>query len=110
MRGSWFFLLMASICLEGLGRRYLPGIPSVTFLLLKDVLLVIGVFLFRPTPSVSRVSKYLFRGFEIFWIAAFMWTVIEVANPDQQSIPVALVGLRGYWLWWLAPVGIAVAL
>src|SRR5450755_2630444 len=110
MRGAWFFLLMASICLEGLGRRYLPDIPSSAFLLLKDVLLVIGFLQFRPTASVTRVSQYLFRGFGVFWIGGFIWTVIEVVNPEQQSIPLALVGLRAYWLWWLAPAVIAVAL
>ena len=35
------------------------------------------------------------------WVA-FIWTVIEVFNPDQLSKLLALVGLRAYWLWWLA--------
>ena len=38
----WFASLMACICLEGLGRRYLPQIPLIAFYFLKDVVLLIG--------------------------------------------------------------------
>jgi hypothetical protein len=110
MRGSWFFLLIASICLEGLGRRYIPAIPSIAFYLFKDAVLLLGYALFRPTPTVNRVLQYLYRGFGVFWLAGFLWTLIEVANPSHQSLPLALLGLRAYWLWWLAPAVIAVAL
>jgi hypothetical protein len=107
MQSYWFFLLMASICLEGLGRKYLPQIPSIAFYFAKDFVLVAGYFLFKPPPSVRRVSKMLYRGFGVFWMAALLWTVIEVFNPEHESGALAIIGLRAYWLWWLAPVVIA---
>ena len=33
MEAIWFTALFSSICLEGLGRRYLPGVPSFGVLL-----------------------------------------------------------------------------
>ena len=30
-----------------------------------------------------------------------------MANPDQRSIELALLGFRSYWLWWLAPLVVA---
>lgn len=41
------------------------------------------------------------------WVAAFGWTLLEIANPEQPSLLLALIGLRGYWLWWIAPPLIA---
>ena len=42
MQTYWFLALMASICLEGLGRKYLPAVPSIAFYLLKDFVLLFG--------------------------------------------------------------------
>jgi hypothetical protein len=103
MEAAWFTVLFSSICLEGLGRRYLPGVPSVAFYFLKDVILLIGFLLFRPGPGVSKVARYLYQGFGLFWVVGFVWTVIELFNPEQQSFLLGIVGLRAYWLWWLAP-------
>ena len=44
---SGSLLLLAAICLEGLGRRYLPAIPSAVFYFLKDVVLLVGLIRFR---------------------------------------------------------------
>jgi hypothetical protein len=107
MQTYWFLALVSSICLEGLGRRYVPQIPTIAFYFLKDIVLLAGFVFFRPSASVVRIGKYLFRGFGIAWIAAFIWTVCEAANPEQTSIVLAMVGLRAYWLWWLAPFVIA---
>jgi hypothetical protein len=107
LRTFWFFLLTASICLEGLGRRYLPQVPAVAFYLLKDVVLLFGFLMFRPPVSVSRFGSYLYRGFAVFWVAAFGWTLLESLNPAHKSVALAALGLRAYWLWWLAPVVIA---
>jgi hypothetical protein len=103
MRSLWFFLLMASICLEGLGRRYLPGVPSAAFYFAKDVVLVGGYFLFPIPPSVPRTIKLLYRGFGGFWTLALLWTLVECLNPEHQSIPLAILGMRAYWFWFLAP-------
>jgi hypothetical protein len=110
MQTYWFFTLIASICLEGLGRKYLPSIPSVAFYLLKDLVLLFGFVMFKPPESLRRIYKALYRGFGVFWIAAFMWTLVEVANPEQQSFALAVLGLRAYWLWWIAPLVIATVL
>ena len=110
MQGLWFLVLVSTICLEGLGRRYLPQIPSVAFYFLKDPVLLLGFYLFRPSAEIRRVSAFLYRGFGVVWIAGLVWTVIEIFNPAQQSFLLALLGLRAYWLWWIAPPIIAAAL
>jgi hypothetical protein len=107
---GWFIALISAICLEGLGRKYLPGVPDAAYYFLKDAVLLFGYLRFRPSRTTWRTVRYLYRGFEIAFLASFVWTLIEVFNPDQQSKPLALVGLRAYWLWWLAPPVIATAL
>jgi hypothetical protein len=102
--------LFWSICLEGLGRKYLPSIPSVAFYLLKDVVLLMGYLSFRASPTASRVVKSLYGGFQPFWFAAFGWTIIEIFNPAQANLALGLLGLRAYWIWWFAPVIVASAL
>src|SRR6266700_2873693 len=39
----WFALLLSAICLEGLGRRYLPSVPSTVFYFFKDAVLIVGL-------------------------------------------------------------------
>ena len=107
METVWFVSLIGAICLEGLGRKYLPAIPPPAFYFFKDIVLLFGYLRFRPTPPVQRVARYLYRGFEAFFFASFGWTIIEIFNPDQQSKALGLIGMRAYWLWWLAPVVIA---
>jgi hypothetical protein len=107
MKKLWFLALLCSICLEGLGRKYLPGVPSVAFYLFKDIVLIVGYLRLRPAPEVDRVWRYLYRGFGIAWIGAVGWTILEALNPEGQSVVLAAIGLRAYWLWWLAPAIIA---
>src|SRR3954452_4023797 len=107
MKVAWFIALFSSICLEGLGRKYLPTIPAVTFYFLKDAVLVIGYFRFRPPLPVRSLQRYLYRGFESVWIAGMAWTVLEMFNPEHTSFALALLGIRAYWLWWMAPPIIA---
>jgi hypothetical protein len=107
METLWFIALISAICLEGLGRKYLPAVPDAAFYFLKDVVLLFGYLRFRPTALIRRTTKYLYRGFEMAWGATFIWTLIEVFNPSQLSKPLALIGLRAYWLWWMAPPVIA---
>src|SRR5450631_740160 len=110
MELAWFTALISAICFEGLGRKYLHVIPDAVFYFLKDVILLFGYLRFRPSPTTWRVAKHLYSGFQLAFLAAFIWTLIEVFNPEQQSKPLALVGLRAYWLWWLAPPIIATVL
>lgn len=107
MQTVWFISLISAICLEGLGRKYFPAVPEPVFYFLKDLVLLFGYLRFRPSAQIRRTAKFLYRGFEVAWLAAFVWTLIEVFNPEQQSKILALIGLRAYWLWWLAPPVIA---
>jgi hypothetical protein len=110
MATVWFIVLVSAICLEGLGRKYLPGVPAAAFYFFKDVVLLFGYFRFRPTAVVRRTVKYLYRGFGAALIFGIIWTIVEMFNPESQSTALALVGLRAYWVWWLAPPVIACAL
>lgn len=110
MEVAWFVALVSAICLEGLGRRYLPFIPSGAFYFLKDAVLLLGYFLFRPSGEVGRLVTYLYRGFAIFFVISIGWTVAEVFNPSQASLSLGIIGLRSYWLWWFAPPVVASAL
>src|SRR5437868_3637914 len=106
----WFASLICSICLEGLGRRYLTQIPSTAFYFLKDIILLFGFVRYRPPPDVSSLVRYLYRGFSVAWIVGLVWTLIELFNPEQQSFVLGVIGLRAYWLWWVAPPLLATAL
>src|SRR5262245_37746999 len=105
MQFAWFLALIFSICLEGLGRKYLPAIPSAFFYFLKDIVLVIGYFVLKPPLEVRRAVRWLFRGFTGLMVVSIAWTVVELCNPSLASITLGLIGLRAYWLWMiLAPV------
>ena len=110
MKTVWFAALAATMCLEGLGRRYLAFIPSAAFYFLKDFVLLVGYVRFRPTRPVVRAMRLLYRGFEVFWVTSLFWTLAEMFNPSGQSMMLALIGIRSYWLWWLAPAVIATVL
>jgi hypothetical protein len=107
MQSIWFAVLASTICLEGLGRKYLPQVPAVAFYFLKDAVLLFGLWRFRPAAVVTRTGRHLFRGFGVALAIAIVWTVLELLNPLQESMPLGLLGLRAYWLWWLAPFVIA---
>ena len=107
MRTAWFIALVASICFEGLGRKFLPTIPSAVFYFTKDVVLIVGLLRFRPGADIRRTSRYLYRGYQLFLALSIIWTVLQVFNPEQKSAILALIGLRAYWLWWLAPMLVA---
>jgi hypothetical protein len=110
MQTYWFVTLLSAICLEGLGRKYLPSVPSALFYFFKDLVLLSGYFVLRVPPEIKRTAKALFGGFTPLIVAAIAWTVLECLNPASQSIPLSLIGLRAYWLWWVAPVIVATAL
>jgi hypothetical protein len=107
VKTAWYIALVAAICFEGLGRKYLPQIPAVAFYFIKDVVLLFGYLRFRPPAHIGKVSEYLYRGFKVVWIVGFAWTVLQAFNPEHGSAALALIGLRAYWLWWAAPPIIA---
>jgi hypothetical protein len=107
MQKFWYTALVCAICLEGLGRKYLPQIPSLVFYFLKDAVLLVGFVWFRPGPDVQRIVRYLYRGFGIALVAGIAWTTFELLNPEHESLVLGIIGLRSYWLWWIAPPIIA---
>lgn len=107
MRKYWFLALFSATCLEGLGRKYLPFVPSMVFYFLKDLVLLAGYLVFRPPANVRRTAKLLYSGFGGVWGIAVLWTFLQVFNPSQQSFLLAVIGLRSYWLWWMAPLVVA---
>jgi hypothetical protein len=107
LRSVWFSLLLASICLEGLGRRYLPWIPSALFYFSKDIVLLLGLMRFRINPDVKRIFVSLYGDFSPFLKLAILWTFAELINPDQKSLALGLLGFRAYWFWWVAPLVVA---
>src|SRR5450432_1875347 len=110
MHTAWFTAFVSTICLEGLGRKYLPWIPAGVFYFAKALVLLLGFFLFRPSVAISRAGLSLYRGFKIVWLAGVIWTIAELLNPKHQSLTLGLIGLRAYWLWWCAPFVVASAL
>ena len=71
MQTYWFVTLISAVCLEGLGRRYLPFIPSAAFYLLKDVVLIFGYVRFRPPLPVRRTDEAsLSADLKSFWPSA----------------------------------------
>lgn len=107
---AWFVLLISAICFEGLGRKFLPTVPSVVFYFLKDVVLLLGLVLFGIRTSVARTANRHFGAFVLVLAGGFAWTVAQMFNPAQENILLALLGLRAYWLWWVAPLLTASAL
>lgn len=106
-RSVWFALLLGAICLEGLGRRYLPAVPATVFYFAKDVVLIIGLIRFRINRDVKKVFASLYGGFVPFLKLALLWSLVEIVNPDQQSLVLGLLGFRAYWFWWIAPFVVA---
>lgn len=106
----WMTLLLASIFLEGLGRKFVPQIPPMAFYFLKDVVLLAGLVIFGIRRNVISAARWAYGSFALVLLPAVGFTVLQAANPEHGSPLLALLGLRSYWLWWLSPVIIASAL
>jgi hypothetical protein len=107
MKTAWYFALVAAICFEGMGRKFMPQVPSFVFYFLKDVILLIGYLGFRRPKLVGQTTTWLYRGFKTAWVIGFAWTVVELFNPEHASMLMGAVGMRAYWVWWAAPPLIA---
>jgi hypothetical protein len=107
VRITWFALLLSSVCLEGLGRRYLRQIPTEALYFSKDIVLAIGLITFGIHPEIKEFARKLYGKALFPFGLAVLWTILESFNPLQGSFVLALIGLRAYWLWWFAPLVIA---
>lgn len=109
-RVAWFVLLLGAVCFEGLGRKLFPSLPGPAFYFAKDALLLAGLAAFGLHATTVRTARQLMRGFVPLLPLAFFWTVVQLLNPELERIEFGILGLRGYWLWWLAPLVVASAL
>jgi hypothetical protein len=101
--------LLCAICFEGLARKFLSG-PEALFYFLKDIVLLWGLVLYGIRRSVLRSASWAYGGFVLALAMSMGWTIMQSFNPDQQSMVLAVIGLRAYWLWWIAPLVIASAI
>jgi len=104
----WWSLLMAAICLEGLGRRFLP-IPGPVLYFVKDLILVSGLLAIGIDPAVAAMARRLARPLLFLLAATTAWCLLSLLGPGHPSIPLGLLGTRQYVLWWVAPLLVATA-
>src|SRR5690242_6887166 len=97
-RVSWFVLLIAAICFEGIARKFLP-IPKASLYFLKDLILVGGAA-FGIRAVVTRTIRRLYGIALVPAALAVAVVLLQLFNPEQTSLPLGLVGLRSYCLWW----------
>ncbi|MFW6087382.1 MAG: hypothetical protein ACODAG_09260 [Myxococcota bacterium] len=105
----WIACLLFAICFEGQIRKYVT-LPDAIFYFMKDAVLVTGLLMFGIRRDVLRSARWAYGGFVIVLAGAFLWTVMQAMNPEHRSLLLAGVGLRAYWLWWIAPLVIASAI
>jgi hypothetical protein len=102
-KSRWFALFFCAICFEGLGRKYVPLIPGEVFYFLKDALLIYGLVVFPMDPRIKPIMKFMFAPFYTVLVAAVAISIAQVVNTGiRVSFILGILGLRAYWLWWLA--------
>jgi len=102
---------MAAVCFEGLGRKFLPFIPATLFYFFKDVILVAILMMFGMDPHHKKfIRRVMGRPFLVAGGIAFLLTAIQCLNPNQSVWFLPLLGLKAYWLWWLAPLAVSALL
>ena len=69
---------MMAICFEGLGRKFLPSVPSIAFYFLKDIVLLAGLAFHGLRPDVVATAKSLYRGFLPVAGLAIIWTFADI--------------------------------
>ncbi|MFW6086489.1 MAG: hypothetical protein ACODAG_04735 [Myxococcota bacterium] len=105
----WMACLLFAICFEGLARKYVTG-PDAFFYFLKDGVLLIGLLRYGIQRDVLKSAQWAYGLFILAMAGAFLWTIMQTMNPEHRSPILAFVGLRAYWLWWIAPLVIASAI
>jgi hypothetical protein len=108
-RAAWFAALLIAVLFEGMGRKYLPGVPQPLLYFAKDGILLIGWVSYGIAPQVRHLSRRVYSPFHWFWWAAVIVTAAQACRTDHPSVLLGVLGLRAYWLWWLAPLVLATA-
>lgn len=103
-------MLLAAVCFEGIARRYTSAIPGWAWYFLKDALLIAGIRVVGLGQREWETLRGLYRPFALILMLSWIWALLQLANPLQVSSVLALVGLRAYTVWWLAPLLVARAL
>ena len=102
-KAQWFTWFFCSICLEGLGRKYISVIPGEVFYFFKDALLIFGLVRFPMDPRIMRVLTIMYRPFGAALLLAVIVSLVQVLNAGfRASFVLGLLGARAYWLWWIA--------
>jgi hypothetical protein len=105
----WWTALLLAICLEGLGRRYLPVQPALLYFA-KDALLILGLLAVGVSSRVSAMGLRLAGTLPILVGATALWCIGSLMLPGHPSTLLGLLGTRQYLLWWIAPFLCASAL
>ena len=59
---AWVLALFIAVCFEGLGRKFLPQVPSTAFYFMKDVVLLLGLAKIGIRKEVSDAARWLMGG------------------------------------------------
>lgn len=105
----WWVVLLAAICLEGLGRRFLP-VPAAVLYFAKDGLLLAGAVAIGISPLIASTARRLAGPLPILVACTAIWCFGSLVLPGHPSVLLGLFGLRQYLLWWIAPLICASAL
>ena len=95
--------MVAAICFEGLGRKFVPSLPSPVFYFFKDAILIGGALAYGLSTRVVGQIRALYGPFILAFLAAVLWTALQLLNPQHESVLLGGFGFKAYWLWWLAP-------
>jgi hypothetical protein len=106
---GWWTALLLAICLEGLGRRYLPVQPAILYFA-KDAVLLIGLLAVGIHRRVSGTAFSLAGALPLLVGATALWCLGSLLLPGHPSMVLGLLGTRQYVLWWIAPLICASAL
>jgi hypothetical protein len=101
VRIGWFCALLAAICFEGLARKLFPALPASALYFSKDIVLLCGAT-FGISAQARRTVAQLYGSFLIPAVIAFAVILLQLFNPEQASLPLGLLGVRSYCLWWAA--------
>lgn len=105
----WWPVLLATICLEGLARRYLP-VPGPILYFAKDAVLLLGLVTVGVDRVVAGTALRLAGPIVLFIGGTALCCALSIMDPGHPSLLLGVLGSRQYLLWWIAPLLVATAL